>query len=97
MDAVTPFIAAIAPIASSLMGSMNQPDNQAPPAPPAAAPAPVAPSVAKAEDTSGSAPVLDTEAARVRALKRRQASSDNQLIGLSESDSSTISKSLLGE
>jgi hypothetical protein len=47
----------------------------------------------------GEAPVVDTEAARVRAIRRRKAAQDAQLFSLSEGDSEAtiITKSLLGD
>ena len=83
-------ISAIAPI----FGSLFAPD----PPSPAPAPAPEAPTVSTANDISEE-PVVDTEAARVRAQKRRKAASDQKLFSLSsdDSDSTILSKSLLGE
>ena len=90
-------ISAIAPI----FGSLFAPDPPSPapaPAAPAPAPAPEAPTVSTANDISEE-PVVDTEAARVRAQKRRKAASDQKLFSLSsdDSDSTILSKSLLGE
>ena len=88
-------VGAVAPL---LAGGSSAPAPAAPPPPPAVAPAPVAPQVAEASDTVGQEPVVDTEAARVRASKRRKAAEDERLFSLSDSsDSVVLTKSLLGD
>lgn len=105
----------VAPLATSLGGASGilgsvvstvlssalapgAPSPAAPPAPPPvqAAPEP-APAVEKVDDAKE--PVVDTEAARIRASKRRKAAEDKQLFALSEdsNDSVILTKSLLGE
>lgn len=74
------------------------PSPQAPPAPPAPAPAPTPP--AQVTQVGQEEPVVDTEAARVRATKRRKAAEDRRLFALSESqddDTVILTKSILGE
>lgn len=99
--ALAPIIEAVAPIASTLLGGLMSPEPPAPaPLPPAPTPAeaPPVPEVTKAEDL-GEEPVVDTEAARVRAAKRRKEASQRQLFNLSgtEDESVVLTKSLLGD
>lgn len=96
--AALPVIQAIAPIAGTLLGGGSAPAPAAPPPPPAPAPAPPAPTVSSAPEAGLETPVVDTEAARVRAAKRRKAAADAQLFSLSDtSESSVLTKSLLGD
>ena len=80
----------------------NLPAPAAPPPAPEVVPTPVAPEVVK-EPTevakASEAAVIDTEAARVRATKRRRASQETQLLRLNteEDDAVILTKSLLGE
>lgn len=99
--AFAPVIEAIAPIASTLLGGLMSPSAPTPaPLPPAPTPAeaPPVPEVTKAEEL-GEEPVVDTEAARVRAAKRRKEASQRQLFNLSnsEDESVVLTKNLLGE
>ncbi len=100
MGTFGPIISAIAPILGTLLGGSAPQAPQASPAPaaPAAVAPPPAPEVSTAKDVKANAPVIDAEAARVRAQKRRRASEDRRLFSLStdESDSVTLTKSLLG-
>lgn len=96
-------IAAIAPILSavgSVAGAFLQPEPPAPAPPPPApapAPAPPPPEESRAQDVATEEAVVDTEAARVRAQKRRKAAEDKKLFALEEEDRSTsLTKSLLG-
>lgn len=98
MGGVASIFSAIAPVFSSLLAPDPPSYSPAPPAP-AAAPPPPPPEESSALDVSGEAPVIDSEAAKVRANKRRKAAEDRRLFSLSdEEDSSVIlTKSLLGE
>lgn len=98
MGAVAPIFKAIAPILGSFMGGGGGAPAPAPlPPPPQAAPAPPPPTESTAKEIQGEEPVVDTEAARVRAAKRR-AEADKNLTSLSTTEESTIlTKSLLGE
>lgn len=91
------FSSLLSTVVSSIF-SPDPPSPAAPPAPPAAAPAPQAPTPAITEVKSEQ-PVVDTEAARVRAAKRRKASEDKKLFSLSSEDTETsvITKSILGD
>lgn len=66
---------------------------------PAAAVAPEAPPVVSDAPEAAQAAVVDTEAARVRALKRRQEAEGRRLFTLDDEDdeSSVLTKNLLGE
>jgi len=85
-------------VASLVTASKGAPSSSPAPAAPAALAAPAAPEASVAPEAQ-EAPVADTEAARVRAIKRRKASEDTNLFSLSGEDSSstTLTKSLLGE
>lgn len=91
-------IKAIAPIASSLLGARSGPDVSPPPPAPVVQQAPEAPDVATADDI-GEEPVVDTEAARIRAQKRRKTAEERRLFSLTETDDTSVilTKSLLGE
>jgi len=100
--AVVPIIASVA---GSVLSSALAPSKPSAPAAiqqaiPQAAPEPEAPEpvVSKAEDL-GEEPVVDTEAARVRAAKRRKSAEDRRLFALGEDNDETVilTKSLLGE
>jgi len=95
MAAAVPFLPAIASVGATLFGSSKQ---QAPQLPsPQAAPPPPPPTVSSAPDVQGGSPVLDTEAARQRAQKRRRATEQKKILGLTGEDSTSKStKSLLG-
>ncbi len=70
------------------------------PPPPAVEPVPEAPEPANVSELGADAQVavVDTEAAKSRAVKRRRAANQKTLFGLSsESDTENVSKSLLGE
>lgn len=76
----------------------SAPTPTAAPAAPSAAPAPEAPTESSAADVAAEEPVIDTEAARVRAAKRRKAAEDEKLFSLSSQDDSVVlTKSLLGD
>jgi hypothetical protein len=105
------FVPLLTSILPTILGSFLAPEAPQPqqaPAAPQPAPAPIAPQVApeapapvKSEvpEISRQEPVIDQEASRVRAVKRRTAAKDRQLFALSqEDDSATIlTKSLLGD
>lgn len=99
--AILPVIQAIAPIMGTLLGGGSEPPSPAPaPPPPAPAPAPEAPKVSEAPDVSQEEPVVDTEAAKVRANKRREAAEQRRLFSLSDEQndgSVVLTKSLLGD
>lgn len=90
-------------ILSSVASNMFAPDTPSAPAPAALPPAPepqaapVAPPAV--EKVATQEPVVDTEAARVRAAKRRKEAGDRRLFSLSkqEDESVVLTKSLLGE
>ena len=97
--ALAPIFQAVAPIFGSLLsgggGMPSMPQQQVMPQAPAPAPAPQAPEVVS---EASAEPVTDTEAARVRAQKRRASNADKSLFKLgSEDETTTLSKSLLGE
>ena len=99
MAAALPVFKAIAPIFGTLLGGGSSPPAPAPPPPPPPVqPAPPPPEVSTAPDV-GEEPVIDSEAARLRASKRRKAAEDEKLFALSEdsNDAVSLSKSLLGE
>lgn len=90
-------LGAIVPLIGALAGGGG--GGQSAPAAPAPAPAPEAPDTSTAADV-GEEPIVDTEAARVRAQQRRAASlEDDTLTGLSESSKTAVNltNSLLGE
>ena len=108
-----PGIAAIAPVIGALtsaapaigafgtilsaVSSKKAPGGSSAPAVPAAAEAPAAPEVSGADDVDPGQAQVDTEAARVRASKRRKASEGKRLFSLEqEDDSVTLTKTLLG-
>jgi len=87
-------------LAKVLTGAPKAPASSPAPAAPAAAPAPEAPApVESSAPEAGEAPVVDTEAARIRAAKRRKAASDRNLFDLNDptQNSAVLTKSLLGE
>ena len=98
MGGIAPILKLVTPLLSGMMGGGGSAPAPAPlPPPPAPAPAPEPPKESTADDIKGEEPVVDTEAARVRASKRRAAAETN-LTNLSEEDESTIlTKSLLSE
>lgn len=101
MAGITSIFTAIAPVLGSLLGGgPSAPTPQAPPPAPAPAAPPPAPTVSTAPEVSGEEPVIDTEAAKVRAQKRRRAAEDEKLFTLSNSEedstSTALTKSLLG-
>lgn len=96
-------IAQILPVVTSLLGAFGGGGPSAPspapaPPPPAPAPLPPPPEVSSAPEAS-SEPVIDSEAARIRAQKRRQANQDQSLTSLNteESSSASLTKSILGD
>jgi hypothetical protein len=96
--AVAPVFKALAPVVGTLLSGGGSAPAPAPtPAAPAPAPAPVAPEPTVKE--AAESPVIDTEAARVRAVKRRKAAESDRLFALSSEDDSAVilTKSLLGE
>lgn len=80
-------------------GGPEPPQMQAPPPPPPPAPLPATPKVASDAELAASEAVVDTDAARIRALKRRKAAGENNLFELSQPTNSsiTLSKTILGE
>lgn len=95
------FLSNIGPIfsaVSSIMGAFggSEKDTPALPAPPAPAPLPPAP-VASTAPVAPQAPVIDAEAARLRAQKRRAASTERTLFELNSEDPNILTKSILGE
>ena len=98
---ILPVVQAVAPLASGLLsaGAPSAPAASAAPAAPAAVAPPPAPEVSSAPEVKREEPVVDTEAARIRAQKRRKAAEDRRLFALSEEDSDAVvlTKSLLGE
>lgn len=101
MGGVAEVFSFVAPILGSIFG--GEPEQQAAPAPPvytaATAAAPAAPETSTAAEVATSEPVIDTEAARIRADKRRRATTEaaNALISLSSTSPTTKTTSLLGE
>lgn len=97
--AIAPIIASVAGsvLSSAITGGMGGDDGPSLPAVPEAAPVPEAPVVSKAKDVEE--PVVDTDAARVRAAKRRKGAEDRRLFALGEEDDETVvlTKSLLGD
>lgn len=91
------FTSILGQVVSSIMAP-DEPSPQAPPPPPAPVAEPVAPTPVVSEVKSEQ-PVLDTEAARVRATKRRKSAEDRKLFSLSEEDSAAniLTKSILGD
>ena len=90
-------LGAVVPLIGAIAGGGG--GQQAAPAAPAAAPAPAPPEVSTAADVSEE-PIVDTEAARVRAQQRRSAAEEDEtLTGLSESSKTAVNltNSLLGE
>jgi len=92
-------------IVGSLLGSVfaDEPEQQATPAAPvyvsSSAEEPAAPEASTAAEVSTAEPVIDTEAARIRADKRRRATTEaaNALISLASQSPTTKVESLLGE
>jgi len=87
---------------TSLMGGQDAPEApqmQAPPPVPAVAPAPPPPTESTAKDAGGEEAIIDSEAARIRAQKRRAGSESDNLFALSApaEGSATLTKSILGE
>jgi len=90
-------LGAIVPLIGALAGGGGS--QQAAPAAPAPAPPPVPPTVSTAADI-GEEPIVDTEAARVRAQQRRaEAEQESTLFNLSEESKTAVSltETLLGE
>lgn len=96
MAGALPVIQAISPVIGSLSGG-GAPSASPAPAAPSAAPAPEAPKESTASDVTAKEPVVDQEAARVRAAKRRAESEDTLYSLNTDSTATTIAKSLLGE
>lgn len=95
------FLKIAAPLVGSILSSAMAPSAPSPaPAPsaPAAASAPKPPTASDAPDIAGPEAVVDTEAARIRAQKRRTNSEQRKLFSLSSTDDDSVSltKSLLG-
>ncbi len=92
--------AAVAIIAGSIIAGMLAPKPETPDfpqlAPPTPAEAPEAPE--PVVQAASEEPVIDSEAARVRATKRRRASEESKLFPLSSTDDDAVvlTKSLLG-
>ncbi len=87
---------------TSLMGGSDAPEPpqmQPPPPIPAPAPAPPPPTESSAKEVGGEETVIDSEAAAIRAGKRRRNAETDNLFDLSQpADTSTsLSKSILGE
>lgn len=99
--AILPVFQAIAPVLGSLLGGGSSAPSPAPaPAAPAAAPAPEAPEVSTAADVDQEQPVIDSEAAKIRANKRRESAEQRKLFTLSDEEddgSVVLTKSLLGD
>lgn len=103
--AIAPIFQAIAPIAGSLLGGGQSFSAPPPAVMPAQQPLPQAPAAVAAPETpkvvteaAAEEPVVDTEAARVRAAKRRASAESTRLFNLgSEDETVVLSKSLLGE
>lgn len=101
MAAALPVLKVVAPLFGTLLTSAMAPKPPAVqplPAPPQVAPPPPTPEVTKAEEVATETPV-DTEAARVRAAKRRKEAEGQNLLSLTpaSSDVEVLTKSLLGE
>ena len=96
-----PLLQAVAPIFGTLLGGGNEPPTPAaPPQAPAPAPAPAAPEVSQAEDVVQEQPAVDKEAAKVRAMKRRESAEQRRLFSLNDEQddgSVVLTKSLLGD
>ena len=91
---------AAAPLIGAISGGGGGASQAAPPPPPQVSSAPEAPKESTAAEVTANEPVVDQEAARIRAQKRRDASRDEQdLFSLSDEskDATTLTKSLLGE
>jgi hypothetical protein len=96
--AATALAPAVAPVAGTILSSVIGGKPSAPSLPPA--PAPAAPATAPDVATTASPePVVDVEAARTRAAKRRAEARQKQLFSLSgesDDDSVVLTKTLLG-
>ncbi len=91
-------LGAIVPLIGAIAGGGGG-GQQSAPAPPPVAPAPAPPEVSTAADVAEE-PIVDTEAARVRAQQRRTAAEDEEtLTGLSDASKTAVNltNSLLGE
>lgn len=93
-------LSAVAPIIGNLMSDTSEPPAPAPAPPvPTLAPAPAIPPVAStAQDVKSQEAIVDTEAAQIRASKRRKNALDTNLFSLTSADNSAsvLTKSLLG-
>ena len=98
LTGILPILKAVTPLASSLLSSGGGSSPTPAPATPVPAPAPVAPTVSTAPE-SREEPVVDTEAARIRAQKRRVAAESSRLFQLTDEDDTSVvlTKSLLGD
>lgn len=98
ISSISPVLSAVSTFSTLLGGAPDSPSAAPAPAAPSAVAAPAAPETSSAADVASS-PVVDTEAARVRAQKRRSSAEQRKLFSLSEEDSEStvLTKSLLGE